>query len=362
MSDSITVRVQLDSYNFANPREKQTQVKVCIPDVGRAFYLLPAGRFAELRDAEWGEVLDAAIAHQEQAEQRGGSSVAESLVAARKALREWLQADENRDALNEAWFQDRARRDPVSRSLLQDKERLTARIAELEAVAYGDATVRLLSPVEQIRHLHACVTAQLSRADTLDRLLREKQARVAELDAALPSRLKATPAEVDAYLRTILAEDTYLRFQQEIGAQALHEVIEDAQKVRASADNDGLYNADWREGWDDAIERVDPELCGPSPSVLVEFVEADGITRRIAPVQALRGDETAPDFFKPGHTYAREHHAATIRFLVRYVDDCPDGFGRVAFGWRVEDGDVTYSPFDSDDFTGWALVSEGGDA
>jgi hypothetical protein len=29
----------------------------------------------------------------------------------------------------------------------------------------------------------------------------------------LPSRFSATPAEVDAYLRTILAEDVYLRFQ-----------------------------------------------------------------------------------------------------------------------------------------------------
>lgn len=90
----------------------------------------------------------------------------------------------------------------------------------------------------------------------------------------LPSRLNATPAQIDAYLRTILAEDVYLRFQQTIGEYALAEVVEDAQKVRASADNDGLYNADWREGWDDAIERVDPDLCGPSPSALIVFPDA----------------------------------------------------------------------------------------
>ncbi|WP_200309560.1 hypothetical protein, partial [Streptomyces adelaidensis] len=62
---------------------------------------------------------------------------------------------------------------------------LQARLVELEAAAYGDAKVRLLTPVEQIRHLHACVAAQLSRADTLDRLCREQRARADELEAAI---------------------------------------------------------------------------------------------------------------------------------------------------------------------------------
>ena len=66
------------------------------------------------------------------------------------------------------------------------------------------------------------------------------------------------------------------------------------------------------------------------------------------------------DFFQPGHTYAREHHASTIRFLVKYLDDSPCGTYRVAFGWRIEDGDVTWSPSDSDDFTGWTDVTEAG--
>jgi hypothetical protein len=43
----------------------------------------------------------------------------------------------------------------------------------------------------------------------------------------LPSRLHATPAEVDAYLRTILAEDVYLRFQQAIGDHAIAQTVED---------------------------------------------------------------------------------------------------------------------------------------
>lgn len=90
----------------------------------------------------------------------------------------------------------------------------------------------------------------------------------------LPSRLNATPAQIDAYLRTILAEDTYLRFQQAIGEHAIAQTVEDAGAVRAGADNEGLYNNDWREGWDDAIERVDPDQNGPYPVELVKFPDA----------------------------------------------------------------------------------------
>jgi hypothetical protein len=292
MSDSIIVRVTLNSYDVVHPSEQQTQVYVQIPEVARASWLLDADFYRVMKGEPWPHVVDSA---REEYERRGTVSDSAS-AAARAAVVEWLAEDANHDAMQAAWFMEEARRHPVARTLLRDKERLTTQVAELEAAAYGDAKVRLLTPVEQIRHLHAAVAAQLARAGTLDRLLREAQARVAELEAALPSRFTATPAEVDAYLRTVLAENTYLRFQQEIGAQALGEVVEDAQKVRASADNDGLYNADWREGWDDAIERVDPDLCGPAPSTLVAFADepqADGITRRIAPVQALREDEPA---------------------------------------------------------------------
>jgi len=59
-----------------------------------------------------------------------------------------------------------------------------ARVAELEAAAYGDATVRLFTPVEQIRHLHEAVAAQLSRANTLDRLCREQRERADGAEAA----------------------------------------------------------------------------------------------------------------------------------------------------------------------------------
>jgi hypothetical protein len=82
-----------------------------------------------------------------------------------------------------------AERHSTNESLSDAAEQLRVdrdRIAELEAAAYGDAKVRLLTPVEQIRHLHACVAAQLHRADTLDRLCREQRARA---DAAEQSPL-----------------------------------------------------------------------------------------------------------------------------------------------------------------------------
>lgn len=77
---------------------------------------------------------------------------------------------------------------------------------------------------------------------------------------------------------------------------------------------------------------------------------------------AAAATATPDGFFVPGRTYAREHHASTIRFLVRYIDDSPEGIPyRVAFGWKTEDGDVCASPFDSDDMDGWVDVTGAGD-
>jgi hypothetical protein len=80
-------------------------------------------------------------------------------------------------------------------------ERLRARVVELETAAYGDAKVRLLTPVEQIRHLHAAVAAQLARAGTLDRLLRKAQARVAELEVDLAAKAQDAEAAVKGWGR-----------------------------------------------------------------------------------------------------------------------------------------------------------------
>ncbi|MFB7845464.1 hypothetical protein ACFC34_00310 [Streptomyces sp. NPDC056053] len=99
------------------------------------------------------------------------------------------------------------------------------------------------------------------------------RARIAELEAR-PSHSSATPAEIDAHMRQLFSEDAYLRYQQAIGEHVLAEAVEDTQVVRASADNDGLYNADWREGWDDAIERIDPDLNDPCPSTLLTLSDS----------------------------------------------------------------------------------------
>ncbi len=68
--------------------------------------------------------------------------------------------------------------------LLAEVDRLRARVAELEGEAYGDAAVRLVDPVSQIRHLHACVAAQRSRADVLDRLCGKYQERAELLEGS----------------------------------------------------------------------------------------------------------------------------------------------------------------------------------
>lgn len=76
---------------------------------------------------------------------------------------------------------------------------------------------------------------------------------------------------------------------------------------------------------------------------------------------AVRPDNlrTLPNagFFEVDRTYEREHHGHTIRFLVRCVDESPDGSYRVAFGWRREPFSG-WEPSDSDDFTGWTEVTE----
>ncbi|WP_329131425.1 hypothetical protein OG552_10175 [Streptomyces sp. NBC_01476] len=94
-------------------------------------------------------------------------------------------------------------------------------------------------------------------------------ARVTELEAEHPSRFAATPAEVDVYLRSILAEDTYLRYQQAIGSEAVREAMDDATAYRNCDDNASKKQA-WRSGIDDALGYVDPDGdVGPYPSNLL---------------------------------------------------------------------------------------------
>ena len=83
-------------------------------------------------------------------------------------------------------------------------------------------------------------------------------------------------------------------------------------------------------------------------------------TAQAGATSAPAAGPTLLGWFEPGHTYARQHHASTIRFLVQHVDWSPCGTYRIAFGWRIEDGDLTWSPTDSDDFGGWVDVTEDG--
>jgi hypothetical protein len=89
---------------------------------------------------------------------------------------------------------------------------------------------------------------------------------------ALPSRFDASPAEVDQHLRRILAEDTYLRYQQAIGGAAVHEAAKDITNDSWSRrDQFGRYEReDYEAGMRKASELVDPaEDGGPYPSQLL---------------------------------------------------------------------------------------------
>lgn len=124
---TLSVWVRRGSYDFAHPGYKQCQVVVEIPDVARASYLLDIERYEELRDAEWNDVLDAVV-------KASGGWVSDTASAeARARVAAWLEVAENRVALNVAWFQHRAMRDPVARSLMADRDRARARVEELSA-------------------------------------------------------------------------------------------------------------------------------------------------------------------------------------------------------------------------------------
>lgn len=84
-----------------------------------------------------------------------------------------------------------------------------------------------------------------------------------------PSRFVASPQEWDAYLRTVMTEDSRLRFYQWIGHRA---VVEAVQEARRDLGNDPApvenryYSPSDVETFLDAI---DPACgCGPYPSAL----------------------------------------------------------------------------------------------
>ncbi|MFJ2568142.1 hypothetical protein ACIO02_35355 [Streptomyces sp. NPDC087568] len=120
MSDSIIVRVTLDSYDVVHPSEKQTQVYVQIPEVARATWLLDEHAYHFLKTTPWPNAVDWA---QENYVQRGVVSDSVS-AAARAAVVGWLGDDANHDAMQAAWELDQARQHPVARKLLARVDRL----------------------------------------------------------------------------------------------------------------------------------------------------------------------------------------------------------------------------------------------
>lgn len=128
MNEPIIVRVSLDRYDLMS-NVKHTQVYVQIPDAARASWLLPAERYEGLKDRAWPEVLDVADEHYTR-----GWVVSDFVsAAAQQAAIEWLRDAANRDEMQAAFEEDRAKRDPVSRQLHAENERLKVRVAELEA-------------------------------------------------------------------------------------------------------------------------------------------------------------------------------------------------------------------------------------
>lgn len=133
MSEPIIVRVSLDRYDLMS-NVKHTQVYVQIPDAARASWLLPAERYEGLKDRAWPEVLDVADEHYT----RGWVVSDSASAAAQQAAIEWLWDAANRDEMQAAFEEHEVQRHPVARRLHAENERLTARVAELEAARQAD--------------------------------------------------------------------------------------------------------------------------------------------------------------------------------------------------------------------------------
>ncbi|CAM5592183.1 hypothetical protein [Streptomyces purpurascens] len=384
MSDSINVRVTLGSYDVVHPAEKKTQVYVQIPEVARASWLLDSEFFSVLKDEPWPHVVSSA---QEAYERRGVVSDSDS-AAARKAVVEWLSVDENHDAMDEAWFQDRARRDPVSRSLLQDKERLTARVAELEkSQADADRDKAPWGRGEDGRPLLPMGAHWTDVSELVDRNLAGIHARV---DQAQPGSWFVSPAaeapdtvctQYDGYTRTvgqftnvlpadlefILHAHSDLRWCLEMIAKLRVRVAElDAQR-EALADR-LLAGQTWRRGR--TPELVSENFVSQSElrgifGIPLAPPWSDGITRRMAPTQALRDDEPQPKFFQPSHTYADDEYG--WKFRVDSITTHPEDGERTALGWRFWKGVWEPCAYGEDDWEIHQLVdhiavTEDGDA
>ncbi|MFE6426781.1 hypothetical protein ACFVOB_15085 [Streptomyces rochei] len=172
-----------------------------------------------------------------------------------------------------------------------EHERVRKHAQALEAAAYGDAMVRLVGSIEQIKLLHSGLAAQKGRADTLDRLLREAQARVSQLEAdrdandreyeAATARLAEyeRPADEDPirYALTESAPLTVYRASHDSIPMGLYTTAAEARKhceteLRREWPNSLL---DWIEDEEDAVaELVAENADGETPTgYVVEALE-----------------------------------------------------------------------------------------
>lgn len=123
--------------------------------------------------------------------------------------------------------------------------------------------------------------------------------------------------------------------------EAVTGLVAEVTRANAALIEDAACDADWEKS---------PDYCTGLRAGAELLLANTG-------EKATAAAATATPFFQPGHTYSRQHHGNTIRFLVRHVSWAPDHSYRVAFGWRVdEDGD--WEPTDSDDMDGWTDVTE----
>lgn len=115
---------------------------------------------------------------------------------------------------------------------------------------------------EFIAAARAAVPELLAEVDRLSK-------RVAELEAALPSRSASTPLRVEQHLARVLDEDVHLRYQQAIGDRAVSEAARDIRMETNALKAHGVLEHDKFRACRDAARQI--ERGGPYPSALVRF-------------------------------------------------------------------------------------------
>jgi len=314
VSDSILVRISLVTRDDRVGQPEQVLVQVQIPDVARAGWRLPVGMYASLVLQPWEDALRDVFLY---ADRRPLPEPDVQLRAARELVREWLAVDEHRAAMHEAWFAAEARRHPVARKLLAEifelKEQRERRRLRLVAYEADLLEMRaLLSPIGGCRRIPAEVEIHERVVPAVEWLL----ARAAEADAqraALAARLRAGQSWQQGRNPALVSED-YLS-QRELRAmfgipltapwddsdemvvpqteRSYWVAIADALNAAHGAgmpvgiDLDGTLtdHRAWSVVWDRSAGRW---------AVAGYEDEADGITQRIAPTQALQPEPDAP--------------------------------------------------------------------